>query len=78
METVTLTFDPNSPFAARFNAFLETVPQGVKVSKRSKAEARKKRFIGSIAKAGRQALDIAAKSPEGYTADELLASIFDD
>lgn len=33
METVTITFSPNSPFAANVEAFLKTVPKGVKVSK---------------------------------------------
>lgn len=43
METVTLTFDPNSPFAVRFNAFLETVPPDVKVSHSEKPRKRKRR-----------------------------------
>ena len=38
METITLTFNPQSPFAARVEAFLKTVPQGVKVSKSLKAK----------------------------------------
>lgn len=82
METVTLTFSPNIPFAARIDAFLKTVPPGVKVSKivkpRRKRKTEKERFLAELTKAGQQALDIAKKNPEGYTADELIASIFDD
>ena len=33
METVTLTFNPDIPFAANIDAFLKTVPSEVKVSK---------------------------------------------
>lgn len=43
METVTLTFDPSSPFAVRFSAFLETVPPDVKVSHSEKPRKRKRR-----------------------------------
>lgn len=36
METVTITFAQDSPFAACMEAFLKTVPADVKVSKRTK------------------------------------------
>ena len=36
METVTLTFNPDIPFAANIDAFLKTVPSEVKVSKSMK------------------------------------------
>ncbi len=42
METVTLTFDSKSPFAANLNAFLKTVPSGVKVSKSVKPKRRRR------------------------------------
>lgn len=38
METITLTFNPNIPFAANINAFIETLPPTVKVSKNLKAK----------------------------------------
>lgn len=42
METVTLTFSPNSPFAASVEAFLKTVPTGVKVSKSVKPKRKRR------------------------------------
>ena len=33
METITLTFNPNMPYAASIEAFLKTLPEDVKVSK---------------------------------------------
>lgn len=42
METITLTFNPNSPFAANVEAFLKTVPQGVKVSKSVKPKRKRR------------------------------------
>ena len=79
METVTLTFNPDIPFAANIDAFLSTLPPSVKVTKHVKPKATKKeRFLAKLTKAGQQALDIAQQNPEGYTEDELIASIFDD
>ena len=82
METVTLTFSPDSPFAASVEAFLKTVPQDVKVSKSMKPahkrRTQKERVLANITKGMQQALDMAKKPQEGYTADELIASIFDD
>lgn len=86
METVTLTFNPDIPFAANIDAFLKTVPSEVKVSKRikpqngkatKKAMTKKERFLAKLTEAGQQALDIAAKNPKGYTAEELIASLYD-
>ena len=42
METVTLTFDSKSPFAADLNAFLKTVPADVKVSKSIKPKRKRR------------------------------------
>jgi len=42
METVTFTFNPNSPFAASIEAFLKTVPQDVKVSKSVKPRRKRR------------------------------------
>ena len=42
METITLTFNPNSPFAASMEAFLKTVPQDVKVSKSMKPKRKRR------------------------------------
>lgn len=83
METITLTFNPNSPFAASVEAFLKTVPQGVKVSKEvkpaRKRRTRKERFLASITKAARQAEELASKPHKSYnTSEELIASVFDD
>lgn len=82
METVTLTFNPNSPFAASVEAFLKTVPQGVKVSKSVKSvrkrKTKKERFLDNLVKAAKQAEELASKPHESYNEDELLASIFDD
>ncbi len=77
METITLTFSTSNPFAANIDAFLKTVPSSVKVSKRMKTQdekvAKKERFLAKLTKAGQQGLDIAAKNPKGYTAEELIA-----
>lgn len=47
METITLTFNPNIPFAANINAFIDTLPPTVKVSKsvRPKRKRRSNRQI---------------------------------
>lgn len=42
METVTLTFNPNIPFAANIDAFLKTVPSDVKVSKSMKPKRKRR------------------------------------
>ena len=42
METVTLTFNPDIPFAANIDAFLKTVPSEVKVSKSMKPERKRR------------------------------------
>ena len=42
METVTLTFDSKSPFAANLNAFLKTVPSDVKISKSIKPKRKRR------------------------------------
>lgn len=42
METVTLTFNPNIPFAANIDAFLKTVPSEVKVSKSMKPKRKRR------------------------------------
>ena len=42
METVTFTFDSNSPFAANLNAFLKTVPSDVKVCKSIKPKRKRR------------------------------------
>lgn len=42
METVTLTFNSNSPFAANLNAFLKTVPSDVIVSKSLKTKRKRR------------------------------------
>ena len=42
METVTLTFDSKSPFAANLNAFLKTVPADVKISKSMKPKRKRR------------------------------------
>ncbi len=42
METVTLTFNPNIPFAADIDAFLKTVPSEVKVSKSMKPKRKRR------------------------------------
>ena len=82
METITITFNPNSQFAASVEAFLKTVPRGVKVSKSVKPSRKhlteKDRIIANITKGMQQALDMAKKPHKTYTADELVASIFDD
>lgn len=85
METITITFNPNSQFAASINAFLKTVPQGVKVSKSvkpmkpvRKRKTEKERILANITKGMKQALDMAKKPHKTYTAEELIDSIFDD
>ena len=82
METVTLTFNPDSPFAASVESFLKTVPQGVKVTKSVKPArkrmTKKERFLAELKKAARQAEELAKKPHKTYTADELIDSIFDD
>lgn len=83
METITLTFNPNSPFAANVEAFLKTVPRGVKVSKSvkpaRKRRTEKERILANITKGMQQALDMAKKPHKTYeSVDELIASIFDD
>lgn len=83
METVTITFSPNSPFAANVEAFLKTVPRDVKVSKSMKPVRRrltkKERFLSRLVKAAKQAEELASKPHESYsTSEELIASIFDD
>ena len=83
METITLTFNTSSPYAASIDAFLKTLPPSVKVrksvkpknGKADKGSAKKKRFLAKLTKAGQQALDIAASPHEGYTAEELIASL---
>jgi hypothetical protein len=42
METVTLTFNPDIPFAANIDAFLKTVPSEVKVSKSIKPKRKRR------------------------------------
>ena len=42
METVTLTFNPDIPFAANIDAFLKTVPSEVKVSKSMKPKRKRR------------------------------------
>lgn len=42
METITLTFNPNTPIGANINAFVAELPKAVKVSKTVKP-ARKRR-----------------------------------
>lgn len=42
METITLTFNPNTPIGANINAFVADLPKAVKVSKTVKP-ARKRR-----------------------------------
>ncbi|MBQ6771292.1 MAG: hypothetical protein IJP44_10000 [Bacteroidales bacterium] len=83
METITITFNPNSPFATSVEAFLKTVPHGVKVSKEMKParkrRTRKERFLASLTKAAKQAEELASKPHKSYsTSEELIASIFDD
>lgn len=82
METVTLTFNPASPFAASMEAFLKTVPRGVKVSKSVKPVRKRKTekecILANITKGMQQALDMAKKPHKTYTAEELIDSIFDD
>lgn len=83
METITLTFNPNSPFAASVEAFLKTVPHGVKVSKEMKParkrRTRKERILASITKGMQQAIDLSKKPHKTYsTSEELIAAIFDD
>ena len=82
METITLTFNPAMPYAASIEAFVKSLPQGVKVSKevkpRRKTKTKKERFLANLAKAARQAEDIASKPHKAYTSEELIAAIFDD
>ena len=82
METITLTFNPDSPFAASVEAFLKTVPEGVKVSKSikplRKRKTEKERFLDSLVKAAKQAEELASKPHKSYTEDELIAALFDD
>ena len=47
METITLTFNPDIPFAANIKAFIDTLPPTVKVSKSIKP-ARKRRSSSQI------------------------------
>ena len=42
METITLTFNPNIPFAANINAFIDTLPPTVKVSKSVKPKRKRR------------------------------------
>ena len=82
METITLTFNPNMPYAASIEAFLKTLPEDVKVSKRikpaNKRTTEKERIMANITKGMQQAVDMSQKPHKTYTADELIASIFDD
>ena len=83
METITITFNPNSRFAASIEAFLKTVPQGVKVSKSVKPArkrlTKKERVLAKITKGMQQAIDMAKKPHKTYdSVDELIDSIFDD
>lgn len=81
METITLTFSTNSPFAASMEAFLKTVPADVKVSKRTKPArkrlTKKERFLAKLTKAGQQALEMSKKPHKSYTAEELMESLYD-
>ena len=85
METITLTFNTGSPFAASIDAFLKTLPPSVKVrksvkpknSKADKDSAKKKRFLSKLTKAGQQAIDLASMPHESYSAEELIASLYD-
>ena len=43
METVSFTFNPNSPFAASLENFMKTVPASVKVTKKRTKPAVKKK-----------------------------------
>lgn len=43
METVSFTFNPNSPFAASLENFMKTVPASVKVTKKRTKPAIKKK-----------------------------------
>lgn len=82
METITLTFNPDMPIAANINAFVDSLPSGVKVSKSikpaRKRTTKKERFLASLTKAAKQAEDLASKPHKSYTSEELIASIFDD
>lgn len=82
METITLTFNPNTPIGANINAFVADLPKAVKVSKTvkpaRKCRSKKELFLASLTKAARQAEDIASKPHKSYTPDELMTAIFDD
>ena len=70
------------PYAASIEAFLSTLPEDVKVSKRikpaNKRTTEKERIMANITKGMQQAVDMSQKPHKTYTADELIASIFDD
>lgn len=42
METITITFNPDIPFAAKIEALLKDAPEGVKVSKRVKSKRKRR------------------------------------
>lgn len=42
METITITFTPGIPFAAKIEALLKTAPEGVKVSKSVKPKRKRR------------------------------------
>ena len=42
METITLTFNPNTPYAAKINAFIDNLPKAVKVSKTVKPRRKRR------------------------------------
>jgi len=83
METVTLTYNPNSSFAIALLNLIKasgevTVVETKPAKTTRKKPTKKERFLTKLTKAGQQAIDIAKKDPEGLTEDELIASIFDD
>ena len=79
METITLTFNSNSPFAANLEAFLKTIPQDVKVSKSVKPArkriTKKERFLDELKEAGREAKQLAKKHTATRTLDDIIAEL---
>lgn len=78
METVTLTFNPNSPFASSMEAFLKTVPKDVKVTKNVKAKAKltsKEELLAEIAKGAEEARRMAKRPHKTYSAEEISDAV---
>ena len=76
METITLTFNPNSPLGVHINAFVDDLPDAVKVSKSvrpaRKRRTEKERFLDELAKAAEEARQLARKRTATRTLDDII------